>query len=264
MSGYIIEAKTVQTGAIRTLTEALKCILVEMNFIFDKDGIRMVSYDQYKTMIIEMKMYCDKFENYVYNHKESSMIIGINADQLNKIIKTSTNDDVLTFFISDENASTLGIILENNGKKQITNYKLNLLDRDKENVEIKNKLTFNNHITMPSVDFQKICRDMVALGANEVEIKNIGNTMTFGCKGHFAKRSTMLGENLNENTFQKDTSLEIITGTYNLQQLILFTKCTNLCNNMEIHMKNEEYIMFRYVIANLGDIKLFLMPPSKS
>jgi hypothetical protein len=46
MPEYIVEAKTVQTGAVRTLKEALKCILVEMSLIFDKDGIRMVAMDQ--------------------------------------------------------------------------------------------------------------------------------------------------------------------------------------------------------------------------
>jgi hypothetical protein len=43
-----VEAKTVQTGAIRTLKEALKCILVEMSLLFDKDGIRMVAMDNSK------------------------------------------------------------------------------------------------------------------------------------------------------------------------------------------------------------------------
>ena len=35
---YTVEAKTVQTGAVRTLIEALRSILVEMSLLFDKDG----------------------------------------------------------------------------------------------------------------------------------------------------------------------------------------------------------------------------------
>jgi hypothetical protein len=32
--------------------------------------------------------------------------------------------------------------------------------------------------------------------------------------------------------------------------------------NMEIHMKNGWFLMIRYVVANLGEIKLCLMPCS--
>ena len=50
MANFIVESKSVQTGAIRTLFEAVKCILVEMSLIFDKDGIRMVAMDNTRTV----------------------------------------------------------------------------------------------------------------------------------------------------------------------------------------------------------------------
>jgi hypothetical protein len=49
---------------------------------------------------------------------------------------------------------------------------------------------------------------------------------------------------------------------FSLPHLVLFTKCTNLCNNLEIHMKNDWFLMIRYVVANLGSIQLCLMPCS--
>ena len=51
-------------------------------------------------------------------------------------------------------------------------------------------------------------------------------------------------------------------GVFQLKNLVLFTKCSNLSNNLEVHMKNDWFLMIRYVIANLGDIKLCLMPCS--
>ena len=66
MPEFIVEAKTVQTSAIRTLTEALKCILVEMSLLFDKDGIRMVAMDQTRTVLVHLRLHSDKFEQYSY------------------------------------------------------------------------------------------------------------------------------------------------------------------------------------------------------
>lgn len=62
MSEFIVEAKTVQTSAIRTLIEALKCILVEMNLIFDSEGIRMVAMDNTRTVMVHLRLAADKFE----------------------------------------------------------------------------------------------------------------------------------------------------------------------------------------------------------
>ena len=96
MPEFIVEAKTVQTGAIRTLKEALKCILVEMSLLFDKDGIRMVAMDNSKTVLVHLRLYADKFEKYSYRHSAPQFIIGLNTDHLYRIVRTATNDDTIT------------------------------------------------------------------------------------------------------------------------------------------------------------------------
>jgi proliferating cell nuclear antigen len=258
MSEWVVEAKTVQTGAVRTLIEALKCILVEMSLIFDKDGMRMIAMDNTRTVLVHLRLNADKFEKFAYNSPAGRIIVGLNTDHLYRIVKTATNDDTLTFAVSQDDSNHLNIMLENGEKKCVTSYKLNLLDRDDSDIQMP-ETEFSTRITMPSLDFQKICRDMTLLGAKTVEIKNVGSSLTFSCKGHFASRTTVMGDSENEFVIQKKTNDEIVTGNFSLPLLVLFTKCTNLSNNLEIHMKNDWFLMIRYVIANLGDIKLCLM-----
>jgi proliferating cell nuclear antigen len=261
MSAYIVEAKTVQTGAIRTLMEALKCILVEMSLIFDRSGIRMVAMDNTRTVLVHLRLQAEKFEKYSYHHSGPRFVIGLNTDHLHRIVRTATNDDTITFYVEESDANSLGVLLEDGEKKQVTRYKLNLLDRDEPDIQLP-ETEFSTHITMPSLDFQKICRDMTLLGAKTVEIKNVNSSLTFGCKGHFASRTTVMGDSENEFSIQKKGSDDIVAGTFSLPHLVLFTKCTNLSNNLEIHMKNDWFLMIRYVVANLGDVKLCLMPCS--
>jgi hypothetical protein len=71
-----------------------------------------------------------------------------------------------------------------------------------------------------------------------------------------------MGDSENEFSIQKKGADEIVTGTFSLPHLVLFTKCTNLCNNLEIHMKNDWFILIKYVVANLGCVQLALMPCS--
>ena len=51
-----------------------------------------------------------------------------------------------------------------------------------------------------------------------------------------------------------------ITYIFSLKHLLLFTKCTNLSNNIELYIKNDYPMIIRYGVANLGEIKLCLSP----
>lgn len=260
MSSYVVEAKTIQAGAIRTLIEALKSILIEMNFTFDKDGIKMAAMDNTRTVWVHMRLDANKFEKY---RCTQTTVIGLNTDHLYRIVKTSTNDDTLTFYMEKNDMNHLKVLLENGEKKEVTRYSLSLLDRDEPEIEMP-PTEFSARITMPSADFQKKCRDMTLLMAKTVELKSIGNTLVMSCKGQFANRETVLGDSSSDFLIKKDEPSAIISGNFSLAHLVLFTKCTNLSNNLELYLKNDWFLMIRYVIANLGEIKLCLMPSSSS
>ena len=59
---------------------------------------------------------------------------------------------------------------------------------------------------------------------------------------------------------QNDDSNKIIQGVYALKYLVLFSKCTNLCNSVEVYLKNDFPLIIKYEIASLGEIKLCLAP----
>ena len=255
-------AKTVQTAPIRILAEGLKSMLVEMSLVFDKDGIRMIAMDNTRTVLTHMRLHANKFEQYEYNHNAPRLDVGLNTDHFYRIVKTVTNDDTITFSVSRAESNHLTVTLENGEKKRRIRYKLNLLDRDDSDISMP-ETEFATRITMPSLDFQKICRDMTLLSAKTVDIKNIGNTLTFSCKGPFASQTVTMGnDDTSDMSITKKENDEIVSGTFSLPHLVLFTKCSNLSNNLEVHMKNDWFLMIRYVIANLGEIKLCLMPCS--
>jgi proliferating cell nuclear antigen len=51
-------------------------------------------------------------------------------------------------------------------------------------------------------------------------------------------------------------SSEVVGGEFNLKYLVMFTKCTNLCNTVELYLKNNYPLIIRYQVASLGEIKL--------
>ena len=171
------------------------------------------------------------------------------------------NSETLTLFIEKENENKLGILINNFEKNSQTVYRLNLLDIADENIKIP-PAEFETELSLPSNDFQKIIRDMINIGEN-IEIKSIGSQLLLNCTGDFASQETILGETNNGLKFNQISPKELpIQGIYSLKYLILFTKCTNLCNQINLYIKNDYPLIIRYSVASLGDIKLCLAPNS--
>ena len=252
----ILEVKTVQSAAFRILIEALKEILTDANLEFDNNGIKIMAMDSSHTVLVHLKLEGDNFEEF---HCKNKITLGINMINLFKLIKTMGNNDTLTLYVEEENQSILGIKIENTEKNTITRYKLNLMDLHEENIQIP-PTVFESVITLPSTDFQKICRDMHNL-ADDIEIKSVGSQLIFNCKGDFASQETCIGEANSGMTFiQNQNPDEIVQGLFALKHLVLFSKCTNLCNSIELYLKNDYPLIIKYTVASLGSIKLCLAP----
>ena len=100
--------------------------------------------------------------------------------------------------------------------------------------------------------------------AEFVEIKNISNQLIFTCKGEFCQQETVISDSESgTTTISSKDSGEIVQGIYNLKYLVLFTKCTNLCNTVELYLKNDYPLIVKYSVASLGEIKLCLAPQAQ-
>ena len=253
---FLVNVKTVQSGAFRVLVESLKEILTDTNLVFDKDGIKLIATDNSHIVLIHMKLEAEKFEHY---HCESKISVGINMMNLFKLIKAMSNNDILTIFIEKERPNKMGLKINNVDKNTQTIFLMNLLDISDEEITIP-PATFETELSLPSTDFQKIIRDMTNIG-EKIEIKSIGNTLVFNCEGDFAEQETILSETQGGLNFSTSTGPELpIQGIFSLKYLMLFTKCTNLCNQIHMYIKNDYPLIIRYDVANLGHIKLCLSP----
>tara|TARA_Y100000590_G_scaffold444530_1_gene575386 strand:+ start:3207 stop:4016 length:810 start_codon:yes stop_codon:yes gene_type:complete len=253
---FLLVIKTVQVSAFKTLIEALKEILTDANFEFEKNGIKLIAMDTTHTVLVHLKLLAEKFE---YYYCPNRVVLGINMMNYFKLIKTMNNSDTLTLYVKKENPNVLGIKIENNEKNQVTVYNLNLMDLHQENIEIPPAI-FDSVITLPSSDFQKITREMYNL-ADRIEIKSVGAQLILSCKGDFATRTTVMGETPGGMSFiENQNPDEIIQGIFRLKNLVLFSKCTNLSNSIEMYLKNDYPLIIMYAVASLGQIKLCLAP----
>jgi proliferating cell nuclear antigen len=243
---FYLQLKTVRSSAIRVLFESLKEILTDVNMIFTKDHVKISSMDGSRVAMAYLKLNTCEFE---YYYCEKDLVLGVNMGSLFKLIKTINNSGTISFFVEKDNPTKLNIRIENTDK--LTTYKYQLLEIEDKDLKIPPK-EFDSIITMPSSDFQKICRDMNNMGAEKVEIKSVDDKLIFSCSGDLADQETVVGGNkMNNNS--------LVQGVFSLKFLLLFTKATNLCNTINIYLTNDYPIIIEYNVASLGTIKFILL-----
>lgn len=260
-SGNVLCLKTVQVLNFRTLMTALKDILLETNITFKPDGMRIISMDKSHTILVHLFLPADKFEFYECKHEK--IIVGVNVAHLFKLVNFIKVNETLTICIADEDyadgvVSNLTLIFENNEIKQHKTKKLKLIEPDGDELEYPN-ITFSCIINMPSTDFQKIINESASL-SDKIEIKSVGNELIFKCAGSFASSEIVRSESDGSMCFltKQDNQSKIVQGEFSLKNLGYFTKCTNLCNQIEIYLENDIPLVVKYNVASLGSIRLCL------
>jgi proliferating cell nuclear antigen PCNA len=222
-------------------------------------GIVIKEVNKSGTILVYCKLDADKFDKYKYNSKKSKIIIGINLDNLLIILKCMSNLDKMTWAIDDEDINKLIIILENVDKKEKKIFRLNLSDLDDEKIEV-DPIQFPYAANIPSSDFHKYCKDM-SLITEKIEIKCTSNKLTFGIKGadicdaEFEILESNGGLSIDVNTENKN---EIVQGVFSLKWLNVFTKCTNISQQVVLYLKNDYPMIVAYEIASLGRIRYVL------
>jgi len=239
--------KTIQASAVKSVFEVLKDIINDVNVYFTARGVHILTLDTARVTLVHMTLNAENFEEY---DCPQDIAAGLNMSNVYKLLKSVTGQDVLTLRV--EGRDVLEMTIENPIKKSSTNFKLKLLDINEDILDLPD-IKMNVITTLPAVDFQRITRDMGNL-ANEMIILREGTKLELSCRGDFADQTTVI-------EFPDEVGR---TGNiFSLKYINLFTKATNMCSSVQLMQDSENEnmpIIFRYTIANLGDLRFYLAP----
>ena len=234
---------TIQASAIKSTFEVLKDILNDVNICFEPSGVYITTLDTARTSLVDMFLSSDNFEEY---ECENEIVAGINVSNTFKLLKSITNNDVL--MISIDSREFMNIEIHSETKKTSTKFALKLLDINENQIEVP-EMNMTTVTPMPSVDFQRICRDMYNIGS-DIEIARDGKVLRLKCEGDFANQETEI---------QCTEESPRICGTYSLRYMNIFTKATSMCSTVQIMQEdNNRFLILKYNVANLGDLKFYL------
>lgn len=241
--------KTIQTSVIKSCFDVLKEIVFEATIHVDKTGLKIVSMDSSKTSLVHLKLDSDQFEEFVCT---SPTPIGVSVMLLQRLIKSATSNDTITFAVKKGVTHELVIAVESMTTSNSSVYTIKLLDLPVQTIEIP-EFEYEHVLTVQSATFQKIVREMSNLGQT-VEIKSNGTRITMRCDGDFASQETQLGD-------PSDAS-DTFSASYTLKYLNLFAKSASVSLNVLLFIDNQRPMILEFDVGTLGKIKFLLSPIS--
>jgi proliferating cell nuclear antigen len=242
-----MQLKTIQAAAVKSVFEVLKDIINDVNVYFTSKGVHILTLDTARVTLVHMTLGAENFEEYECS---TDIAAGLNMGNIYKLLKSVTNQDTLTLKV--EGRDVMEVLIENPVKKSATNFKLKLLDINEDILEVPD-IHMNVVTTLPSVDFQRVTRDMGNL-ANDMSIIREGTNLILSCRGDWADQETIL---------EFPEAVKKTGNIFSLKYINLFTKATNMCSSVQLMQDSENEnmpIIFRYTIANLGDLRFYLAP----
>lgn len=274
----ILNVMTEYTNPFKLLIEVLKEILVETNIEFrantkeseiDDSYMKIMAIDTTNTVFIYLKLDGKEFTK--FDCKNKKITIGVNLGCFYKLIKSMDKEEYLTLYMDSENINMLNIKIENPKFQKNTVYNLKLLELGIPKIVLP-KIKYDSSIIINSSEFHKICKEMSVI-ADLVEIKCFEKEVIFTCKGDYANRVTTFSASTDDMSSNKnvdsvsitfnekyDKKIKIVQGVYELRNLALFSRCAQLCENIQIFMKNNKPLIINYTVASLGKAFLCLSP----
>lgn len=97
---------------------------------------------------------------------DRNIALGINLTSLMKVLRCAQNEDILTLKAEDA-PDVVNLVFESSESDRLSEYDIKLMDIDQEHLGIP-ETEYAATITMPSAEFQRICRDLMALSESGI------------------------------------------------------------------------------------------------
>ncbi|KAK6517761.1 proliferating cell nuclear antigen [Arthrobotrys conoides] len=252
----MLEARLEQAQILKKVVEAIKDLVQDCNFDCNDAGIQLQAMDNSHVALVSMKLGSEGFSPY---RCDRNIALGINLNSLMKVLRAAANEDLLTLKAEDQ-PDSLNLLFESSSQDRLSEYDIKLMDIDQEHLGIP-ETEYAATITLPSAEFQRICRDLSAL-SESVSIEANKDGVKFACSGDIGNGSVTLRPHTNVEDDEKSTKIELtepVNLTFSLKYLVNFCKASSLSSSVRLCLSNEVPLLVEYQMG-AGYLRFYLAP----
>ncbi|WAR57262.1 hypothetical protein PtB15_8B309 [Puccinia triticina] len=185
----MFEAKLNQAGVLKSVLDAIRELVSDVNFNCDEDGMKLQAMDNSHVALVALQLRASGFGQY---RCDRQMTLGINVPSFQKITKCAAPQDILTLRAFDD-GDVLSIVAETLNTDRVAEYEMKMMDIDIEHLGIP-ETRYDAEVTLPSSEFNRIIRDLKEMGES-IRIEATKEGVTFSANGDIGKGSVTLKHN---------------------------------------------------------------------
>lgn len=239
---------------------ALKVIIETLSTIIDETEIRVtskeftiVAMDPSRICLLKLSIGKENFDSYKCTKKSK---VGINLDDLNKILKRcSQKDSIVLSYTSDDQKIKLQMQREDTSRKRT--FSLALLDIEIDDIPIDNLLKINYPTSWsmdPSILVEAI-KD-ATIYSEILQIVSEEKGLVFSSYGQIGEMEYQLGEDL-LTEFTNDGKS---SGSYSITFLNNILKLSSVTKNLKLLLKTDHPIHMSFDLIDDSKLEYFLAP----
>lgn len=254
----MLDARFCHASTLANTVTALKDLVSECNVDCDASGMSLQAMDSSHVSLCSLHMASKGFEHY---ECQQSISLGINLVSLGKVLKCMGTDGSLSLQ-SQPNGDRLSLMCKSGDRE--SHFELNLMDIENDRLGIPD-VQYTSTVTLPSSEFQRICRDLSVLGDTCVVVCR-SDSLTFRVdNGDIGRGSITIlpGSGTCASADDMSVSIDVTTPLdmmFSLKYLNMFAKSTPLAPTVTLSMTENMPIRVHYPIDGLGHLRFYLAP----
>ncbi|KAL8626898.1 hypothetical protein Q9189_007410, partial [Teloschistes chrysophthalmus] len=252
-----LEARLEQAQLLKKVVDAIKDLVQDCNFDCNDSGIALQAMDNSHVALVSMMLKAESFSPF---RCDRNIALGINLSSLMKVLRCAQNDDILTLKAEDS-PDVVNLVFETSDSDRMSVYDIKLMDIDQEHLGIPDT-EYAASISMPSAEFQRICRDLMAL-SESVAIEATKDGVKFSCTGDIGNGAVTLRSHTDVENPEKNVEISLsepVALTFSLKYLVNFCKASGLSGTVKLCLSNEVPLLVEYSLASNSYLRFYLAP----
>ncbi|KAL8738618.1 MAG: hypothetical protein Q9181_000614 [Wetmoreana brouardii] len=242
---------------LKKVVDAIKDLVQDCNFDCNDSGIALQAMDNSHVALVSMMLKAESFSPF---RCDRNIALGINLSSLMKVLRCAQNEDILTLKAEDA-PDVVNLVFETSDSDRLSEYDIKLMDIDQEHLGIPDT-EYAATISMPSPEFQRICRDLMAL-SESVAIEATKDGVKFSCSGDIGNGAVTLRSHTNVENPEKNIDINLsepVALTFSLKYLVNFCKASGLSGTVKLCLSNEVPLLVEYTLASNSYLRFYLAP----
>lgn len=239
---------------LKGIVETLASIIDETEFLVTPQEFTISAMDPSRICLLKLSIKNNNFDEYKCSKASK---VGLNLDDLDKILKrSSTNDSIEINF--DEKEQKVKIKMQRKETTRTRTFSLALLDIDIEEIPMENllKLEYPSKWVIESDFLVEAIKD-AEIYSEILNIKAVeGQGLVFNSSGQIGE----MEYNLNIDELIEPDIKDTNSGAYSLTFLKAILKIAPITEKLEISLKTDHPLKMIFNLLEGGELSYFLAP----